>query len=363
MHSTVTFDAFVDPHSAEAVQIRNLVRRYRAAGVDAALTVVDPDAQPGRMKALGVKGYGSLLIGLDTRTELVDHFGEVAITSAIYHLSRPERPRACFLFGHGERTITDTSASGYSGFATSLRRLGYVPTDLALAAPGGEETLASCAIVVVGGGTVPLLPAEIDRLRRYTDEQGRILVFAEGGQTAPDAMNAILAGAKLSAGPGPLSDTSSLRNDPTSIVAFGYPSESPVTADLQQSKVPVVFVAPQPVTAGAAGAQDQQLGDHDRRDHRRRVVVGSGGHETALRTGRHCRPESHRVRAGSGGYGNAGDQAVEGGACRLRRGRRKPLHRHARQRGLRHRPHPVGGRGRTDHRSGARSRRCAGSCT
>lgn len=257
VHSTVTFDAFVDPHSAEAVQIRNLVRRYRAAGVNAALTVVDPDGQPGRMKALGVKGYGSLLIGLDSRTELVDHFGEVAITSAIYHLSRPERPRACFLFGHGERTIADTSGSGYSGFATSLRRLGYDPTDLALAAPGGDETLGSCAIVVVGGGTVPLLPAEVDRLRRYADEQGRLLVFAEGGQTAPDALNAVLAGAKLSAGSGPVSDTSSLRNDPTSIVAVGYPSESPVTADLQQSKVPVVFVAPQPVTAGAADAQNQ----------------------------------------------------------------------------------------------------------
>jgi ABC-2 type transport system permease protein len=247
VHAPVALDAFVDPKSAEAVQIRNLVRRYEAAGLRTSFNVIDPDAQPGRMRLLGVKGYGQLLVGLNGKTELVDHFGEVAITTAIYHLSRPQPPRACFLFGHGERSITDTSAGGYSGLGSRLHQLGYDTTELALAAPGGDAVLASCTLLVVGGGTVPYLPDEVERLHRF-GAQGRLLVLAEGGQTPPDIANTVLPNKEFSVGPGVVRDPSSLRTDPTSVVAFDYPSESPVTADLRQEKVPVVFVGAHPVT-------------------------------------------------------------------------------------------------------------------
>jgi len=246
VHGPVSLEAFIDPKSAEAVQIRNLVRRYQAAGVKALLTIVDPDAEPGRMKTLGVKGYGKLLVGLNGKTELVDHFGEVAITTAIYHLSRSQPPRACFLFGHGERSITDTSGDGYSGLASRLHQLGYETTAFALGAPGGDVVLTSCTLVIVGGGTVKLLPDELELLRRFAD-QGRILAFAEGGLTPPDTVNNLLPSVKISVGPDVVRDQSALRNDPASVVAFGYPSESPVTEDLQQSKVPVLFVSAHPV--------------------------------------------------------------------------------------------------------------------
>ncbi len=244
----VSLDAFVDPNSAEAVQIRNLVRRYQAAGVRASLTIVDPDAQPGRMKTLGVKGYGQLLVGLNGKTELIDHFGEVAITTAIYHLSRPQPPRACFLFGHGERSVSDTSGGGYSGLASRLHQLGYDATTLALAAPGGEAILPSCALVIVGGGTAPLLADEVARLRQFVDQQGRLLVLAEGGPTPPASLNSLLSSLRFSVGPTVVRDQSALGNDPASVVAFDYPSESPVTATLQRDNVPVVFVGAHPVS-------------------------------------------------------------------------------------------------------------------
>jgi ABC-type transport system involved in multi-copper enzyme maturation permease subunit len=257
VHGPVTLEAFVDPKSAEAVQIRNLVRRYQATGVRALLTIVDPDAQPGRMKSLGVKGYGQMLVGLNGKTELVDHFGEVAITTAIYHLSRPEPPRACFSFGHGERSISDTSESGYSGLASRLHQIGYETTTIALAAPGGDALLGSCTLVIVGGGTVPWLADEVGLLRHFAD-RGRLLVFAEGGQGAPDTANRLLPNVKISVGGDVVRDESSLRNDPASVVAFGYPSESPVTAHLQQERVPVVFVAAHPVrVADDARERDQ----------------------------------------------------------------------------------------------------------
>jgi hypothetical protein len=48
-------------------------------------------------------------------------------------------------------------------------------------------------------------------------------------------------------------DRSALADDPTSVVAFNYPSESPPIRDLKRDGIPVLFVAPHPIEKATAG--------------------------------------------------------------------------------------------------------------
>jgi ABC-type transport system involved in multi-copper enzyme maturation permease subunit len=239
--------AFVDPVSAEAVQIRNLYRRYRAAWVDMSLDVVDPDHQPGRVKELGVSGYGQLLVRIGGRQELVDHFGEIALTSAIYRVGRDHVPQTCFTIGHGERRIDDDGPDGYSGLAATLSRIGFASRPIALAAAGAVTELAGCDEVVVAGGAGPFEADEEALLAGYLGRGGRLAVLAEGGGADPASINHVLAGFGVEIKAGTVHDAASLANDPASVVGLDYPSDSPVTRALSGADRPTLVVGGQEI--------------------------------------------------------------------------------------------------------------------
>lgn len=257
----IAISAFIDPRSAEAVQIRNLYRRYRAAGVDISLDVVDPDRQPGRMKALGVTGYGQLLVEIGDRNEMVDHFGEIAVTSAIYRVAREKARTVCFTTGHGERSIDNTSPDGYSGLVAVLRRVGYESRTVALAAPGAEEELLGCELVVIAGGAGRHEDGETAMLQSYLRRGGRMVLMAEGGQGDPSSLNRLLAGYGVRVEPGAVHDTASLADDSASVVTLQYPSASPVTARLSIEGLPTLVVAGQEIVPDEAAASAESAGD------------------------------------------------------------------------------------------------------
>ena len=253
--------AFVDPTSAEAVQIRNLQRRYRAARVDMRLTVVDPDRQPGRMKELGVTGYGQLMVRIGGRQQLVDHFGEIALTSAVYRLARDHPRQVCFTIGHGERRIDDNGPEGYSGFAATLASIGYSSRAVALAAAGAPAELAGCDEVVVAGGTAAWEPTESNLLAEFLHHGGRVALLAEGGPADPAPFNRLLGEFGVELRPGTVHDAASLAGDPASVVALDYPSDSPVTRALAESDRPTLVVGGQEITVHAGSGDADTAGD------------------------------------------------------------------------------------------------------
>ena len=253
VHGPIQVLAFVDPSSPEAVQIRNLVRRYRAAGVGLSLDVVDPDRQPGRMKELGVSGYGQLLVRVGGHQELVDHFGEIALTSAIYRAGRDHVRQACFTIGHGERRIDDDSPNGYRGLAASLSGIGYASRPIALAATGAAAELAGCDEVIVPGGAGPFETDEAALVADYLHHGGRMAVLAEGGSTDPASVNRLLADFGVELRPGTVHDAVSLAGDPASVVALDYPSDSPVTTALAGAQRPTLVVGAQEIAVHTGG--------------------------------------------------------------------------------------------------------------
>src|SRR5712691_7221493 len=80
--------------------------------------------------------------------------------------------------------------------------------------------------------------------------------MADGGEGPRDQLNALLAPWGVSFGTGSVSDLSSLADDPGSVVAADYPSNSPLTERLRERELPVVMINAVPVEPSAAFRQD-----------------------------------------------------------------------------------------------------------
>ncbi len=258
VHSPVHITGFVDPDGTGAIEMKALVRQYRTAHIPVELEIVDPDAQPGRARATGVSRYGQLLVRIGDRQELVPDVNEIALTSAILRLTRDKPAEACFTVGHGEPDINDTRPSGYEIFAAYLRQLGYAPEQLALGAPGGPDRLSRCAVVITAP-RIPLLASELAMLQSYVQGKGRLIVMGDPDDATRVQLNELLRPFGVAFGQGEVRDRSALADDPTSVVAFSYPSESPPIRDLKREGIPVLFVAPHPIEKAITGEIVQPL--------------------------------------------------------------------------------------------------------
>ncbi|MCY3561648.1 MAG: Gldg family protein [bacterium] len=245
---------FVEPGSAQQVEMRSLIRRYQLENDNIALEFVDPDAQPALTKSVGARTYGQMMVEMDGRRELVDDILEIEVTSALQRLAQIDPPLACFTVGHGERDVGDILPGGFLQFAEELRKLGFVVEPLALGAAGGLERLSACSVVVIAGAKVNFLPEEIELLRQYTEANGRLVVFADSAGTAATAqLNDLLRPWGVAVRDAVVADRSSLKDDPESIVAYRFPSASPVTVSLARDNIPVLLVAAQPVESAIVG--------------------------------------------------------------------------------------------------------------
>lgn len=254
----ITVYGFVEPGGPQFAQMKSLIRQYQVLKDDISLEFLDPDAQPARAKELGATTYGQMVVEVNGRRELVRDIFEIDVTSAIQRLSRIEPPLACFTVGHGERDITDVLSGGFLSFAARLEEIGFDNTPLALGAEGGPERLAECSVVIVGGPRVPFLDSEIELLEDFAQAEGRLVVFFDTESTeVTDQLNDLIESWGLTVRPGTVTDRSSLIDDPGSIVAYRYPSASPVTQELARNNIPVMMVGSQAVEPALAGLGEQ----------------------------------------------------------------------------------------------------------
>jgi ABC-type uncharacterized transport system involved in gliding motility auxiliary subunit len=103
---------------------------------------------------------------------------EQAFTSAILNVLQERQPKVYFLIGHGEHDPEDfDERNGYSSLATYLKRdnLQLAKLDLVLQ----PEVPADCDLLVIAGPTKRIAPAEVQNLRHYLTNGGRLLVLID----------------------------------------------------------------------------------------------------------------------------------------------------------------------------------------
>ncbi|MDB6020041.1 MAG: hypothetical protein JWR19_4530 [Pedosphaera sp.] len=118
--------------------------------------------------------------------------GEMYFSPTLLSLTSAKPLNAFFLTGHGEHNPEGQDQSGYSKFKTVLQRNYVLPDSLQLL--GTNAVPADCNLLVIAGPQTALLPIELDKVKKYLDQGGRMLVlFNERSRNINTGLEPILA--------------------------------------------------------------------------------------------------------------------------------------------------------------------------
>ena len=170
--------------SVAAPPVRDFLQRFEFASDRVKVEFVDPQAQPGRLRDLGIDTSrlegGVLHVDIAGESVQVSDVSEAELTNAIVKLTRLDQKKVYFLEGHNERRIEGDGAEDGEGFAfakEALENENYVVESLLLAARG--EVPEDANVVVLAGPTRPLHESEHQALQRWVDGGGAVLVLID----------------------------------------------------------------------------------------------------------------------------------------------------------------------------------------
>lgn len=212
----VVVEAALAPDDRAWADLELLVGRYRVHTERISLVRTEPRGGIGAVDEARV----TLTVDLDgqQRRQRVRFVAgspdqEQQLTNALRAVSSSTRPRAYVLAGHGEPSVADEGPTGLRRFGQALADEGLEVVPLPLAAI--ERVPEDAAMVVVSApsaaplgaasGSTAMGPAEIERLQRYLDRDGRLLVLLEprgtgGGGAEGDALAGLLGSVGVQAG-------------------------------------------------------------------------------------------------------------------------------------------------------------------
>ncbi|SCZ53232.1 GldG family protein [Thiohalomonas denitrificans] len=232
MEGPVTITAFARESGASQLRprIREMIERYRRHKADLSLAFVDPDQHPDRVRALGVRVDGELVVEYQGRRENLTTVGEQALTNALQRLARGGERRVLFLSGHGERSPGGERNFDYGQWTAQLQQKGIRFDTINLSiTPAIPEDAA--ALVIADPRQKPL-PGEAALIENWVAAGGNLLWLRE-----PDGASGFEALAErlgVTLGDGTLVDPTGQQlgiDHPAFVVVAEYP-DHPITGDL-----------------------------------------------------------------------------------------------------------------------------------
>ncbi|MFQ5643831.1 MAG: GldG family protein [Thiogranum sp.] len=184
MPGTIHITAFATENTLARPHIKDLVARYQRYKPDVELKFVNPDAEPERVRELGITMDGELLLAYQGRSEKLQSLSEQSLTNALLRIARPQQRKVVFLSGHGERDPRGQANHYYGGFGNLLEKKGIKLEQLTLAET--PEIPADTNLLVIADPRTPLLTGEVQIINRYVKGGGNLLWLAE-----PDSNTAL----------------------------------------------------------------------------------------------------------------------------------------------------------------------------
>jgi hypothetical protein len=107
-------------------------------------------------------------------------YQEKDITSSMMKISRDKPMTIYFLTGHGEKDIDQASIDGIKGLADVLKNDGYSVAKLNLLM--ADQKLEPGSVLAIIGPKTPLSDKELDMIREFAKNKGKLLVAADPGE-------------------------------------------------------------------------------------------------------------------------------------------------------------------------------------
>ena len=154
-------------------RIEEFVRPYQRAKPDITLALVDPREQPKAAAEAGVRTPVELVVEYKRRTVHVTEFNEQAFANALMRLARGAERLVLWLDGHGERKLNGTANHDLGEFGRQLEAKGFRLGSLNLVL--AQDVPANAALLVIASPQIDLLPAEVQKVRRFVAAGGNLL--------------------------------------------------------------------------------------------------------------------------------------------------------------------------------------------
>lgn len=179
----LTITAYVREQSTEVRKaIKQLVGRYQRYKPDMALSYVDPDAEPQRVRDLGIRVDGEMVVSLGSASEHVRSLREQDMSNALQRLLRSGERWLVFAEGHGERRAQGAANYDLASWVAQLESKGFKIANVNLAKSGGIP--ANATLLVIAGPQLDWLPGEVEHVITYLEAGGNLLWLAEPGKDA-----------------------------------------------------------------------------------------------------------------------------------------------------------------------------------
>ena len=157
----------------------DLMAEYVNLGPHVKYQAVDPEQKPDVAKQYGATHMGDLIAASGSRTERIEpgirgQVGEEDVTTALIKMTRDKSKMVCFLTGHGEKSVSDSSDAGYSSAEQGLKKESYTDKTVNLVADNGVPS--DCDVLVIPGPTQSFLPPEATMISKYLGQGGKVLI-------------------------------------------------------------------------------------------------------------------------------------------------------------------------------------------
>jgi len=229
----VTAVAFADPKDPFYPAMEAILARYRSEAPDQFdYRFVSPKRAPDLVQKYQLRQGQSAIVltrgqGAAESHTTVNVPAEQELTNGLIKLSAVGEKKVYFMVGHGEWALEPAAADvsgrpSTEGSVTELKRdltqEGYAPEALNLV--GKAEMPRDAALVIVAGPKQPLAPPEVEVLRKYLAEGGRVAIFLE--PLVSTGLDQLVAEMGIQIDPGIVADGQFAVDSPYNILSIFY---------------------------------------------------------------------------------------------------------------------------------------------
>ncbi len=221
----------------ETQRFTDLMIEYKHLSPHFQFKDINPQEKPEVAKEYGAKHIGDVIVASgDQKVNLEGSpeggFSEADVTNTILKVTRDTVKTVCFVTGHGEKSLTDSSVDGYAQMAENLKKETYTTTSVNLVSGGIPS---DCNVLVIAGPTKPFFPQETAMISKYLDAGGKVMIEVDP-ETDPK-LDSILQPWNVSVGNNVVIDASGMGQllgagpEIPLVVQYG---DSPITKSLQR---------------------------------------------------------------------------------------------------------------------------------
>lgn len=140
---------------------------------------IDPDRSPGLATKYGVSEYRIILLMSGGKQEKIGFESEEKVTNALIKVTRDEVKTVYFIKGHGENDIASIQKIGYKAARDAVEKENYLIKELLLM--NEERVPSDASVVVISGPKKDFLQDELEKLKKYVENGGSLLVMVDPG--------------------------------------------------------------------------------------------------------------------------------------------------------------------------------------